>query len=97
MAIVSTVAIIYFLQNPISCPRGQRQVTGGVMDYTALTMTVHHLQEAINQAIKVDKDGRLKREEEWTWNMLTLAKVTSYFEKELEDLDTFHLVMGSDR
>jgi hypothetical protein len=28
--------------------------------------------------------------------MLTLAKVTSYFEKELEDLETFHLVMGSD-
>lgn len=67
------------------------------MDYTALTMTVHKLNEAIEHAIKVDTNGKLKREEEWTWNMLTLAKVTSYFEKELEDLETFHLVMGSDR
>lgn len=64
------------------------------MDYTALTMTVLRLQEAIDYAVKIDKDKRLVDDEAWIWNMLTLAKVKEFFDEELHDFDTFNSIFN---
>jgi len=67
------------------------------MDYSALTTTVRTLNEAVDNAIKVDSDKQLTKSEEWIWHMITLAKVTTFFEQVLSDFDEYYSVTGNDR
>jgi hypothetical protein len=67
------------------------------MDYNALAITIAKLNEAIEFATQIDKNKQLTQSEDWIWNMITLAKVTDFFEKELEDLETFNDIFSSDQ
>lgn len=67
------------------------------MDYSALTTTVRKLNESIESAIQIDNHKSLVNDEEWIWNMVTLGKVTNFFEELLSDFDNYISTQGTDR
>lgn len=62
---------------------------GATVNYTALVLTVKKLNEAIENSVQIHTKKEYMKDEEWIWHMLSLGRVTNYFEQMLSEFDDY--------